>query len=150
LLIATATNIVVTQISTEGNLETDITNQLLQFPTLLFITARTIFLLELTPINFLLTSNIAAVLAINVFILTKQPAEVLKKNKDIDEEESEKMKTSENVINLLSVDPIEFEFDYALIPLVDANQRGDLLDRIVIIRRQLAIELDVVVPVVRI
>src|SRR5699024_12083563 len=51
---------------------------------------------------------------------------------------------------LLSIDPIEFEFGYALIPLVDASQGGDLLDRIIMIRRQLAIELGVVVPVVRI
>src|SRR5699024_4614372 len=150
LLIATATGIVVTRVSTEGNLGTDVTNQLLQYPTLLFIAAGTIFLLGLTPINFLLTSSIAAVLAIGGFVLTRQPAEVLEEDEDIDEEESEKMKASENVINLLSVDPIEFEFGYALIPLVDASQGGDLLDRIVMIRRQLAIELGVVVPVVRI
>lgn len=150
LLIATATGIVVTRVSTEGNLGTDVTNQLLQFPTLLFIAAGTIFLLGLTPINFLLTSSIAAVLAIGGFVLTRQPAEVLEEDEDIDEEESEKMKASENVINLLSIDPIEFEFGYALIPLVDASQGGDLLDRIVMIRRQLAIELGVVVPVVRI
>ena len=37
------------------------------------------------------------------------------------------MKSPENVVNLLSVDPIEFEFGYGLIPLVDANQGGDLL-----------------------
>src|SRR5699024_10729985 len=51
---------------------------------------------------------------------------------------------------LLSIDPIEFEFGYSLIPLVDEGQGGDLLDRIVMIRRQLAIELGVVIPVVRI
>src|SRR5690625_6571651 len=60
------------------------------------------------------------------------------------------MKTAENVINLGSVDPIEVEFGYALIPLVDEGQGGDLLDRIVMIRRQIAIELGIVVPVVRI
>src|SRR5699024_2224524 len=46
--------------------------------------------------------------------------------------------------------PIEFEFGYSLIPLVDEGQGGDILDRIVMIRRQLAIELGVVIPVVRI
>ena len=46
------------------------------------------------------------------------------------------------------MDPIEFEFGYGLIPLVDTNQGGDLLDRIVMIRRQLAIELGLVIPVV--
>ena len=51
------------------------------------------------------------------------------------------MKSPESVVNLLSVDPIEFEFGYGLIPLADANQGGDLLDRVVMIRRQLAIEM---------
>ena len=66
------------------------------------------------------------------------------------EVESDELKSPENVVNLLSMDPIEFEFGYGLIPLVDANQGGDLLDRIVMIRRQLAIELGMVIPVVRI
>src|SRR5690625_2464257 len=68
----------------------------------------------------------------------------------LDEEDSENMKAQENVVSLLSMDPIEFEFGYSLIPLVDAGQGGDLLDRIVMIRRQLAIDLGVVIPVVRI
>ncbi|MDX1771413.1 MAG: FHIPEP family type III secretion protein, partial [Planococcaceae bacterium] len=60
------------------------------------------------------------------------------------------MKSPENVVNLLNVDPIEFEFGYGLIPLVDTAQGGDLLDRVVMIRRQLALELGIVIPVVRI
>src|SRR6185312_12870240 len=53
-------------------------------------------------------------------------------------------------ISLLQVDPIEFEFGYGLIPLADAQQGGDLLDRIIMIRRQCALELGLVVPVIRI
>ncbi len=150
LLIATATGIVVTRVSTEGNLGSDVTDQLLQYPKLLFVAAGTIFLLGFTPINFLLTTSIAAFLALSGWLLTRQVEEEPVAEEEIDEEESEKMKDSESVINLLSVDPIEFEFGYALIPLVDASQGGDLLDRIVMIRRQLAIELGVVIPVVRI
>ena len=60
------------------------------------------------------------------------------------------MKSPESVVSLLSVDPIEFEFGYGLIPLADTNQGGDLLDRVVMIRRQLAIEMGLVIPVVRI
>src|SRR5699024_8973011 len=72
---------------------------------------------------------------------------------DVEEEEQSEgaaMKAPENVINLLNMDPIEFEFGYGLIPIVDASQGGDLLDRVVMIRRQLAIELGLVIPVVRI
>ncbi|BBP89377.1 hypothetical protein BsIDN1_29950 [Bacillus safensis] len=60
------------------------------------------------------------------------------------------MKSPESVIHLLQMDAIEFEFGYGLIPLADANQGGDLLDRIVMIRRQLALELGLVIPIVRI
>jgi flagellar biosynthesis protein FlhA len=60
------------------------------------------------------------------------------------------MKKPENIVNLLTIDPIEFEFGYGLIPLADMNQGGDLLDRVVMIRRQLALELGLVIPVVRI
>ncbi|QDP40192.1 flagellar biosynthesis protein FlhA [Radiobacillus deserti] len=151
LLISTATGIVVTRVTTEGNLGSDITKQLFQFPKLLYIAAGTIFLLGLTPINFFLTTSIAAVLAFGGYWLSRVPeVQELPTESEEEEEASEQMKSSENVVGLLSMDPIEFEFGYALIPLADTNQGGDLLDRIVMIRRQLAIELGIVIPVVRI
>lgn len=151
LLIATATGIVVTRVSTSGNLGSDVTGQLLQYPKLLFIAAGTIFLLGLTPINFFLTTILASLLALSGYLLLKQSdiEEIPEEELEEDAEESS-MKSQENVVNLLSMDQIEFEFGYALIPLVDANQGGDLLDRVVMIRRQLAIELGLVIPVVRI
>ncbi|HLS07651.1 flagellar biosynthesis protein FlhA [Lentibacillus sp.] len=151
LLIATATGIVVTKTTSEGNLGSDVTDQLLQYPKLLFIAAGTIFFLGFTPINFLLTTVLACFLALGGYVLLRQTNE--QEEPDIEEAEqteASSMKSPENVVNLLSMDPIEFEFGYALIPLVDADQGGDLLDRVVMIRRQLAIELGIVVPVVRI
>ncbi|CUA80092.1 FHIPEP family [Anoxybacillus suryakundensis] len=105
----------------------------------------------LTPIYDLLTMPIAALLAFGAYQLTKQ-AHVSETTPEETEEEIEmdQMKSPESVVSLLSVDPIEFEFGYGLIPLADANQGGDLLDRIVMIRRQLALELGIVIPVVRI
>jgi len=155
LLISTATGIVVTRISTSegGNLGSDVTDQLLQYPKLLFIAAGTIFLLGLTPINFFLTTSIALLLALSAYLLMRQQTEeAVTSDPEVVEEEAEAsaMKSPENVVNLLNLDPIEFEFGYALIPLVDAKQGGDLLDRVVMIRRQLAVELGVVIPVVRI
>ncbi|MCG4585839.1 flagellar biosynthesis protein FlhA, partial [Anaerosalibacter bizertensis] len=67
----------------------------------------------------------------------------------IEETEAEELRKPENVMSLLRVDDIELEFGYGLIPLADANQGGDLLDRIVMIRRQIAMELGLVVPIVR-
>ncbi len=63
--------------------------------------------------------------------------------------EAEELRKPENVLGLLKVDDIELEFGYGLIPLADVNQGGDLLDRIVMIRRQIAMELGLIVPIVR-
>ena len=152
LLISTATGIVVTRVSTSSsNLGTAVTEQLLQYPKLLFIAAGTIFFLGLTPINFFLTTFIAGFLAVSGYLLLKQAEKPeIPEEEELEEAEGEAMKTSENVVGLLNMDPIEFEFGYALIPLVDAKQGGDLLDRVVMIRRQLALELGMVIPVVRI
>ncbi|MGG3842357.1 flagellar biosynthesis protein FlhA [Anoxybacillus kestanbolensis] len=152
LLISTATGIVVTRAASDDNLGADITRQLLAYPKMLYVTAGTIFLLGLlTPINDLLTIPIAALLAFGAHQLTKQENVPQTATEETEEEiEMDQMKSPESVVSLLSVDPIEFEFGYGLIPLADANQGGDLLDRIVMIRRQLALELGIVIPVVRI
>ncbi|WP_066288989.1 flagellar biosynthesis protein FlhA [Bacillus sp. FJAT-29937] len=152
LLISTATGIVVTRAASDGNLGKDITTQLFAFPKMLYVTAGTIFLLGLfTPISDLLTIPIAALLCIGGYMINRTPEQGKEQLQEIEEElEAGEMKSPESVVSLLNVDPIEFEFGYGLIPLADANQGGDLLDRIVMIRRQLAIELGLVIPVVRI
>ena len=66
-----------------------------------------------------------------------------------EEEQAEEIRRPENVNSLLQVDPIELEFGYGIIPLADVNQGGDLLDRVVMIRRQIALELGCVVPIIR-
>ncbi|MBB6452907.1 flagellar biosynthesis protein FlhA [Salirhabdus euzebyi] len=151
LLISTATGIVVTRVASEGNLGQDITTQLFRYPSLLYIAAVTIFLLGLTPINMGLTTVIAGILAYGGYRLSKSSNG--KEDQTLEEENeiaSTDMSSPENIVQMLSMDPIEFEFGYALIPLADTNQGGDLLDRIVMIRRQLALELGMVIPVVRI
>ncbi|RKO60939.1 flagellar biosynthesis protein FlhA [Caldibacillus debilis] len=152
LLISTATAIIVTRAASDGNLGHDITSQLLAYPNMLFFAGGTIFFLGLfTPIDDLLTIPIAAVLIAGGFLLKKEK----ERPKDLQEEQAEEaaaeeMKTPEQVVSLLTIDPIEFEFGYGLVPLADVNQGGDLLDRVVMIRRQLAMELGLVIPVVRI
>ncbi|MBQ7679207.1 MAG: flagellar biosynthesis protein FlhA [Butyrivibrio sp.] len=66
-----------------------------------------------------------------------------------EEQQAEEIRQPENVTSLLQVDPIELEFGYGIIPLADVNQGGDLLDRVVMIRRQIALELGTVVPIIR-
>ncbi|MBB6443860.1 flagellar biosynthesis protein FlhA [Bacillus benzoevorans] len=152
LLISTATGIVVTRAASDGNLGQDITSQLFSYPKMLYITGGTIFALGLfTPISDVLTIPIAGLLVLGGYRFSKVPAGYKEQLDEIEEEQdTAELKSPENVVTLLNMDPIEFEFGYGLIPLVDTNQGGDLLDRIVMIRRQLAIELGLVIPVVRI
>ena len=152
LLISTATGIVVTRAASDGNLGEDITNQLFAQSKLLYVAGATIFLLGIfTPIPLWITLPISFALALGAFLMDRDKKENPEEMLEMEEEvATDTMKSPENVVNLLSVDPIEFEFGYGLIPLVDAAQGGDLLDRVVMIRRQLALELGVVIPVVRI
>ncbi|RDZ11866.1 flagellar biosynthesis protein FlhA [Priestia megaterium] len=153
LMISTATGIIVTRAASTGNLSEDITRQLFAFPVMLYVTGGTIAALGLiTPINDVITMPIAILLGVGGYYLSRAKHQAVREEMAPTEEELEdnEMKSPESVVNLLSVDPIEFEFGYALIPLADTNQGGDLLDRIVMIRRQLALELGLVIPVVRI
>ncbi|MHC8967480.1 flagellar biosynthesis protein FlhA [Priestia aryabhattai] len=153
LMISTATGIIVTRAASTGNLSEDITRQLFAFPVMLYVTGGTIAALGLiTPINDVITMPIAILLGLGGYYLSQAKNQAVREEMAPTEEELEdnEMKSPESVVNLLSVDPIEFEFGYALIPLADTNQGGDLLDRIVMIRRQLALELGLVIPVVRI
>lgn len=152
LLISTAAGIIVTRAASEGNMADDISKQLLRYPRLLYIVAGTVALLGIaTPIPVLTTLPYAAVLAIAGYRLQlnlnrqKKQEELL-----VEEKEIEEVRSPESVISLLQVDPIEFEFGYGLIPLADTQQGGDLLDRIIMIRRQCALEMGLIVPVIRI
>lgn len=153
LLISTATGIVVTRAASEGNLSQDILSQLFAYPKMLYVTAGAIVVFGLlTPISNLLTMSIAALLCLGAYKMSQTAGDAPADPDKAEEEEisDDHLKSPESVMSLLDVDPIEFEFGYGLIPLADSNQGGDLLDRIVMIRRQLAIELGMVIPVVRI
>ncbi|WP_044895606.1 flagellar biosynthesis protein FlhA [Bacillus alveayuensis] len=152
LLISTATGIVVTRAASDGNLGSDITKQLFAYPKMLLVAAITILLLGIvTPIGIVLTLPISVLLALLGYSFIQSQKVDDKEEDEINEEqEINEMKSPEQIMNLIELDPIEFEFGYGLIPLADANQGGDLLDRIVMIRRQIAIELGMVIPVVRI
>lgn len=152
LLVSTATGLVVTRAASDGNLGDDILGQLFSQAKLLYVAAGTIFLLGLfTPIPDWLTIPIALLLVLVAYLMTHKKEENPEELLEMEEEQAtDTMKSPENVVNLLNVDPIEFEFGYGLIPLVDAQQGGDLLDRVVMIRRQIALELGLVIPVVRI
>lgn len=153
LLISTAMGIVVTRAVSDGNLGSDITKQLFAYPKMLYIVAATLVMFAVfTPISPMLVVPIAGVIAYGAFQMQKTLNSEEKQDVEIskDVKELEGMKSPESVIDLLHVDAIEFEFGYGLIPIADKNQGGDLLDRVIMIRRQCAMELGIVVPVIRI
>ncbi|MFP3324128.1 flagellar biosynthesis protein FlhA [Planococcus sp. SIMBA_160] len=153
LLISTAMGIVVTRAVSDGNLGSDITRQLFAFPKMLYVVAGTLMMLAVfTPINPLLIMPVAGVIAFSAFRMDRalKSEEAVDKDSDPDEKEAAELKSPESVTDLLHVDAIEFEFGYGLIPIADKNQGGDLLDRVIMIRRQCAMELGIVVPVIRI
>lgn len=152
LLISTATGIIVTRANSEGGLGQDITEQIFSYPRLLYIVAIAITLLGIfTPISVLPVLPVAAILSYMAWkVSQKHKTELVESAFQNEEQQIEEVRSPESVVNLLQVDPIEFEFGYGLIPLADTKQGGDLLDRVIMIRRQCALELGIVVPVIRI
>ncbi|MCR8656268.1 flagellar biosynthesis protein FlhA [Paenibacillus endoradicis] len=151
LLISTASGLIVTRSASDGNLSEDITAQLFKYPKLLYVAAGTIAMLGFTPIGIMRTWPFAIGIAIGAYLIqTSQSKKAAQDELLVEEQQIEEVRSPESVISLLQVDPIEFEFGYGLIPLADTQQGGDLLDRIIMIRRQCALELGLVVPVIRI
>ncbi|MCF8564771.1 flagellar biosynthesis protein FlhA [Alicyclobacillus tolerans] len=151
LLLSTATGLMVTRAASESNLGTDVVSQVFAFPRTLYIVAVALFMLGLfTPIGILRTLPVAATAAIVAWRVQEKAKRMQRKEEETKvRSRKEDTKKPESVLSLISVEPIEFEFGYALIPIVDSKQGGDLLDRVVMIRRQLALELGMVIPVIR-
>lgn len=150
LLISTATGLVVTRAASESNLGQDLIKQIFgNDPKLMYILSGVLVFLGIaTPLPLLPYLFLAAFFAFLGYRLSNQVKEVVEEPVE-EEMAAEEMRKPENVMSLLKVEDIELEFGYGLIPLADVNQGGDLLDRIVMIRRQIAMELGLVVPIVR-
>ncbi|MCQ2541360.1 MAG: flagellar biosynthesis protein FlhA [Lachnospiraceae bacterium] len=151
LLISLSTGILVTKGSKDADFGTVLIGQLFGIPRVLYFVGATLALLGIaTPLNSVLFCGFGI-----AFIITGRRMSSTMKTDKIEEEakqeeeEATEIRRPENVTSLLSVDPIELEFGYGIIPLADVNQGGDLLDRVVMIRRQIALELGTVVPIIR-
>jgi len=151
LLISLATGILVTKGSKEADFGSVLVKQLFGLAKpLYFVGAVLSFLGIVTPLNTILFVGLGMVFIVAGRFMA-QSIEEAKVEEAVTEEEAsaEEIRKPENVVSLLNVDPIELEFGYGIIPLADVNQGGDLLDRVVMIRRQVALELGTVVPIIR-
>ncbi|MDR1913852.1 MAG: flagellar biosynthesis protein FlhA [Clostridiales bacterium] len=150
LLISTATGILVTKATSESEISATITKQLFSQPIALMIGGGVIAFMGLaTPLPWYIFVPFGAFLLYCGIVMDKRE-QLAGVGEEISAEEMEAqtVRRPENVIGLLNVDPILLLFGYGLIPLVDSAQGGDLLDRVVMIRRQVALELGTLVPII--
>ena len=151
LLISLSTGILVTKGSKDADFTEGVMKQLFGIPRVLYMVgAVMVFLGVFTPLEWWIFMGMGVLFIVAARTLEKNIGEEAIENEvATPETEAEEIRRPENVVSLLQVDPIELEFGYGIIPLADVNQGGDLLDRVVMIRRQIALELGTVVPIIR-
>ncbi|NLL47627.1 MAG: flagellar biosynthesis protein FlhA [Firmicutes bacterium] len=152
LLISAATGIIVTRGASENNLGYDITQQLFsQYRVLTgasVVVASFALIGGLPKIPFVIIGALLGFLA--YWLWKSEKGGEIAEDEALEQRQIEEARKPESLMGLLQVDQVELEIGYSLIPLVDEAQGGDMLDRISMIRRQCAIELGLLVPVIRI
>ncbi|TCT15085.1 flagellar biosynthesis protein FlhA [Natranaerovirga pectinivora] len=151
LLISLATGILVTKVSKEADVSQILIAQLFNVPKALYLSGGVLIILGLlSPLNPIIIVGLGAIIIIAGNNIDKSlQIQSIEDEVATGEVEADEIRRPENVVSLLQIDPIELEFGYGIIPLADVNQGGDLLDRVVMIRRQIALELGAVVPIIR-
>ncbi len=163
LMISTATGMIVTRAVSEGSLNNDVIKQFLAQPQSLMIAGLILAVFAIFPG----TPHIQLILIAAALILISRrvahqmealqkekealPAaqEAARKQAEAQQSEMDYYKDVNNIYSLINVEPIEMEFGYSLIPLVDESRGGKLISRIVIFRRQYAQDMGFVVPSIR-
>ncbi|MCR5107874.1 MAG: flagellar biosynthesis protein FlhA [Lachnospiraceae bacterium] len=151
LIISLSSGILITKGSKQREFGDSVVKQLFGMPKALYFVGGVIsFLGIVTPLNAVIFLTIGMLfILVGRYVATLTQESEVEAAVDESEAEAEEVRKPENVTSLLQVDPIELEFGYGIIPLADVNQGGDLLDRVVMIRRQIALELGTVVPIIR-
>jgi flagellar biosynthesis protein FlhA len=152
LLISTATGIVVTRAAGTTNLGGQVFSQLSNQSRPLYIAGGTLVALGLLPglpkLPFFAIGGLA--FAAGYLVQRQHRAEDAAAAIPMVVEDREEQLGPEQVIQMMSIDPLEVEVGYGLIPIVDEQSGGGLLRRITMIRRQLALDLGIVLPTVRV
>ncbi len=150
LIISTAAGIVVTRNHSKGNIGAEVASQLLFNSRAVGVSAASVFALGLVPgLPTLPFTLIALFLGGIAWVITKYQQEEKDNKEKAKQEEAQKPK-KENIENLLPLDMVELEIGYGLINAVESDESGDLLERIVSIRKQFALDLGIVIPSVHI
>lgn len=149
LLISTAAGIIVSRTASKGNLSKELTSQLLGDPKTLMLGACFVLFLGIMPgmpfIPFALMAGLFIFLAYK-----RHEAEEEEKQAEAQNQQELPEGETDTVEDYLLLDTLELEIGYSLISMVEEQQGGDLLDRITSLRKQLASELGIIIPSVRI
>src|SRR6056297_1100348 len=154
LLISTATGMIVTRAASERNMGQEVSSQLMSQPKALFIAAIVLSILGIMPglptIPFFVMAVIMGGLG---FVINSTIQKSIEKEPEEREEPSPRevhQAKEQEIKNIIKVDQLEVEVGYNLISFVLPEQGGDFLDRVSMIRKQMAMELGIIIPPVRI
>ncbi|MBP8865479.1 MAG: flagellar biosynthesis protein FlhA [Acetobacterium sp.] len=158
LMISVATAMIVTRAASENNLNIDVRNQFLSQPQVLVIAGLVVAAMSIIPGAPAFQILVLAVMlsGLGLLIIRRSSQQVVMDEVDqmsqlIAEESSEVdyYRNIDNVYNIIGVEPIEMEFGYSLLPMVDEGRSGNFIDRIIVFRKQFAMDMGVVIPTVR-
>lgn len=161
LLISVATGMIVTRAASDDSLVNDIKSQFTAQPFVLMIAGIVMIVMMVIPgFPTVVCLILGVLLILGAFLLNrnkKKMAELeLAQRKKAEEKEMEKLPADndyyrdiDNVFKLLNVEPIEMEFGYSLLRLVDEKSGGNFIERVVIFRKQFALDMGMVIPSVR-
>ncbi|MGC8771391.1 MAG: flagellar biosynthesis protein FlhA [Brevinematia bacterium] len=149
LLISTASGLIVTRTSAREKFGHDVVQQIAYAPKVLFISGTVVFLMGFIPgfptlINFMVGGLF---IWIGYMMNSREKAEEERQKEIKTKAPAEQVTTVEDIVR---IDPINIEIGYNLIPLVDKEQGGDLLERIKLIRKRIGLDLGILVPPIRI
>lgn len=153
LLVSVATGIMVTNAASEKNVSVNIIEQIGNQPRSIMLASGAILLLALVPgmPKLLLLPLALAIYMIGRTITNaRERTKAAETARRVRTEARPAKETPEEVLRTMGVDPMQIEIGFSLVPLVDTHEEGDLLDRITIIRKQIANELGIVIPPIRI
>ena len=149
-VISIAAGLIVTRAGAKASLGEELTTQLTSRPVAMFIAAGFMAAMAFTPLPALPMMGAALFIGVTAFFIFRQTASDKIASESEAREQAASTPEPPEVEKLLKVDTLELEVGYALVALVDTARGGDLLDRIAAVRRQLAVEIGIVVPPVRI
>jgi len=150
LIVSTAAGIIVTRASSESRLSMDFVKQMLSQPRILAIVSLLLFLFALIPGSPKFSLFILMILTASLFYFLNRQSKISAKKEKLVEKEEKGIQKEEKVEDLLHIDVLEIEIGYGLISLVDESQGGDLLKQITRIRRQMALEMGIILPFIRV